>query len=205
MSERFARVYLRIAPEADARGAAAHRRTLAAGLAGTVCEVGAGPGLGFRHYPVAVHRVVAVEPELTFRNWARAEAVDAPVPITVLDGDAAHLPLDTGAADAVVFSLVMCSLPDLPAALAEARRVLRPGGEVRFYEHVRSRFAPVGLLEDLVAPMWSRLAGGCSPNRDPLAELSRAGLRVGEVRRFSFSPVRGVPGVAHVLGRAIRV
>ena len=204
MDDRAARAYLRIAPHADARGAAAHRGALVRGLAGVVCEVGAGPGLNFRHYPDSVRRLVALEPDPTLRSWARAEAVDAPVTVDVVDGDAGRLPVDSGTADAVVFSLVMCSVPDLTAALAEAQRVLRPGGEVRFYEHVRSRFVPLALVEDLVSPLWMRWAGGCALNRDVVAELVGAGFTPQGVRRFGFSPLGGFPGVAHVLGRAVR-
>lgn len=198
---RFAAAYLRIAPKHEQRGVVDHRRELLAGLVGVVCEVGAGPGLGFAHYPLAVTQVVAIEPEPTLRAAAVGAAGAAPVPVEVRDGVAERLPLADASVDAVVFSLVLCSVADPAASLREARRVLRPGGELRMYEHVRSGNPLVGRLEDLVQPLWSRCAGGCHPNRDPVAAARQAGFELLDVRRFGFSPQRGVPAFAHVIAR----
>ena len=200
---RFAQAYIRVAPKADARGATGHRRELLADLTGVVCEVGAGSGLNFAHYPVTVTRVVAVEPEPTLREHSGPVAVAAPVPIEVVDGTADALPVADASCDAVVLSLVMCTLPDLTAALAEVRRVLRPGGQVRFYEHVRSAHRVVAFAEDVVTPLWARIAGGCHPNRDPAASLIGAGFDVVDLHRFGFSGQRGLPPAAHVIGRAV--
>jgi SAM-dependent methyltransferase len=201
---RFAKAYLRVAAKAEARGVAEHRRELLADLAGRVCEVGSGQGLNFPHYPANVTQVVAIEPEPTLREYAVAAARVAPVPIEVREGTADALPVEDASCDAVVLSLVMCTVPDPAAALAEARRVLRPGGQVRFYEHVRSAHRVVAGAEDLVAPIWARIAGGCHPNRDAVGALTSAGFDVSFVRRFGFSPQRGIPATAHVLGRASR-
>jgi SAM-dependent methyltransferase len=92
----------------------------------------------------------------------------------------------------------------VPQALAEARRVLRPGGALVAYEHVRSANRLVARVEDVIAPLWSRLAAGCHPNRDPVAALGDAGFVVQRVDRFAFSPQRAVPATAHVLVRAAR-
>jgi SAM-dependent methyltransferase len=197
---RFAKTYLRVAAKAEVRGVAAHRDGLLADLAGVVCEVGAGSGLNFARYPSTVTRVVAVEPEPTLRDQAQAVAGSAPVPVEVRDGTADALPVEDASCDAVVLSLVMCTVPDPAAALAEVRRVLRPGGQLRFYEHVRSHRVVAG-AEDLVAPLWARCAGGCHPNRDTVATLDAAGFEVPAVRRFGFSAQRGVPPTAHVIGR----
>jgi SAM-dependent methyltransferase len=200
---RFAQAYIRIAPKADARGATGHRRELLAGLAGVVCEVGAGSGLNFAHYPATVTRVVAVEPEPTLRVHSGEVAVAASVPIDVVDGTADALPVADASCDAVVLSLVMCTVPDPAATLAEVRRVLRPGGQVRFYEHVRSKNRVVAVAEDVITPLWARFAGGCHPNRDPVASLGAAGFDVTDVHRFGFSGQRGVPPTAHIVGRAV--
>jgi len=200
---RFAEAYLRVAPKAEARGATAHRRELLADLAGVVCEVGAGSGLNFAHYPATVTRVVAVEPEPTLREHARAVAVAAPVRVDVVDGTSDALPVADAGCDAVVLSLVMCTVPDPAATLAEVGRVLRPGGQVRFYEHVRSRHRVVAVAEDVVTPLWARFAGGCHLNRDPVASLGSAGFEVTDVHRFGFSGQRGLPSTAHVVGRAV--
>jgi SAM-dependent methyltransferase len=181
-----------------------HRRALLDGMAGAVCEVGAGQGLNFAHYPSTVARVLAVEPEPTLRRHALDAAARAPIPIDVFDGAADALPLDDATCDGVVTSLVLCTVPDLADALAEARRVLKPGGELRFYEHVRSAYRLIAVGEDLVTPLWSRFAGGCHPNRDSVAAISAAGFNVTSVDRFGFSPQRGVPPTAHVLGHATR-
>ncbi len=201
---KFAQAYLRIAAKAEDRGVREHRRRLLEGLAGEVCEVGVGQGLNFAHYPATVTRLLAVEPEPTLRQHAQAVAGSALVVIKVVDGSADALPLDDASCDADVTALVLCSVPDQAAALAEAHRVLRPGGELRFYEHVRSTFRLVAAGEDLIAPLWSRFAGGCHPNRDSVAAIAAAGFTITSTDRFGFSPQRFVPQTAHVLGRAIR-
>ncbi len=132
----FARFYARCAPHEDGRGGTEHRRELLAGLSGRVVEVGAGIGSNFAHYPAAVTEVVAVEPEPYLRAKAEHAATAATVKVRVVEGLADALPLADGEADAGVASLVLCSVPDQAEALAELRRVIRPGGELRFYEHV---------------------------------------------------------------------
>jgi SAM-dependent methyltransferase len=202
-TDHYARVYLWVAAHAEGRGTREHRRELLAGLAGTVCEVGVGPGLTFPHYPSTVERIIAIEPDGALREHAATAARGCPIPVQVCHGVADRLPVLDGACDAVVFSLVLCSVPDLAGALAETRRVLRPGGEVRFYEHVRSSRRLVAKAEDALTPAWSRLAGGCHPNREPVAAIRAAGFHHVEARRLSFSPVRGTPTFAHVIGRAV--
>jgi ubiquinone/menaquinone biosynthesis C-methylase UbiE len=134
----FARLYERMAPSLDRTGGAAHRDELLAGLSGRVIEVGAGSGLCFAHYPDTVREVVAVDPEPSLRRAAQCAAQSVEKAIGVVDGRAGQLPADDASFDAAVASLVLCSVPDAGAALREVRRVLRPGGELRFYEHVRS-------------------------------------------------------------------
>ncbi|HWF74758.1 MAG TPA: class I SAM-dependent methyltransferase, partial [Solirubrobacteraceae bacterium] len=137
----FARVFDRLS-RAMEREAGAHRDELLAGLHGHVIEVGAGNGMNFGHYPATVERVVAVEPEPYLRQRAAAAAVDAPVPVTVQEGRAVPLPFADASFDAAVASLVLCTVPDPVGALAELRRVLKPGGELRFMEHVRDEREP---------------------------------------------------------------
>lgn len=200
----FGRSYARMGPRMDARGAAEHRRRLVAAAHGAVVEIGAGYGATFPFYPAAVDAVLALEPDPTLRSLARAAAGTAPVPVTVLDGVAESLPVADASVDIVVSSLVLCSVAEPSAVLAEALRVLRPGGRLLFYEHVRSAHRVLGFAEDLLTPLWSRLAGGCHPNRDTAANIERAGLAVVALERFGFSVLPGNPPLAHVLGAAVK-
>ncbi|MDX3241567.1 class I SAM-dependent methyltransferase [Streptomyces sp. ME18-1-4] len=201
---RFARQYLKIAGEADRRGGTAHRDRLLAGLTGRVLEVGAGQGRNFPHYPDTVTEVVALEPDDTLRAVAEQTAASAPVRVTVDAGEAAELPGQEGEFDAVVASLVLCSVERVPKVLAEMARVLRPGGELRFYEHVRSPRRWAGRLEDAITPLWSRAAGGCHPNRDTEAAIRAAGFTMTDIDRFGFSPSPFMPKTLHIVGTAVR-
>ncbi len=200
----FARRYERLAEQAERRGQAEIRRELVAPAHGTVCEVGSGHGLTFAHYPPAVQHVLAVEPESTLRARAREAAQDVSLAVSVVAGDAEHLPCASGSVDVVVYALVLCSVGEQRRALAEAHRVLRPGGLVLLYEHVRSRNPVVGAVERLVTPWWSRVGAGCHLDRDTAGAVAASGFELEELRRFGFSPGPGLPAVAHVLGRARR-
>ncbi len=184
----FARLYARISATAEAKGGAEHREEMLVGLEGRVVEVGAGNGLNFAHYPATVTEVMAVEPEPHLRKLAQVAAEQADVAITVVDGTADSLPLQDGTCDAAVCSLVLCSVADQAEALAEVRRVLRPGGELRFYEHVlddRPGFARFQRAVDVVHP---HVAGGCHVTRDTEAAITHAGFEIISVRRFRFAP-----------------
>jgi SAM-dependent methyltransferase len=199
-------MYLRGADTAEKRGAAEHRKRLLDGLAGTAVEVGAGPGLNFPYYPATVTEVIAIEPEPTLRAAATRAAPDAPVPVRVIAGVADRLPLEDGSVDAVVASLVLCSVPSQDVALAELRRVLRPGGELRFYEHVIANRQPARALLKLAdhSRLWPTFAGGCHPARDTGAAIERAGFAIEHSERFGFSAAPGMPSIPHILGVARR-
>jgi ubiquinone/menaquinone biosynthesis C-methylase UbiE len=200
----FARLYPVLSAAMERRGLAEHRRTLLAGLAGTVIEVGAGNGLNFRHYPTTVTRVLAVEPEPRLRGLAHAAAEHASVPVEVIDGLAERLPAETGSADAVVVSLVLCSVGDQVAALRECHRVLKPGGQLRFLEHVRADTRGVARVQRILdATCWPRLAGGCHTGRDTAALIERCGFTIDRLDRFLFPDVR-LPTSTHILGTAVR-
>jgi ubiquinone/menaquinone biosynthesis C-methylase UbiE len=175
-----------------------HRRRLVGEAAGEVLEVGAGTGLNFPRYERA-RRVVACEPDEAMRARARRRARRARVPVALVAGDAGRLPFADASFDTVVFSLVLCSVPRPEEALAEARRVLRPGGEARFYEHVRSERPGLARWQDLLARPWRTVNRGCTPNRETVGAVERAGFRVVELERFELP---GVPPIVrpHVLG-----
>lgn len=204
----FARFYATCCgPAADARaGVARLRRELLTGATGRVIEVGAGTGLNFGHYPGTVSEVVALEPEPTLRQVARAAAARAEVPVDLVPGVAEALPVKSEAFDTAVASLVLCSVRDTRRALAELRRVLRPGGELRFFEHGRAAGRGLAAVQwSLDHTVWPLLMGGCHTGRNPLGEIRAAGFEVVRVRRLRV-PERGptLPTSPAVLGLARR-
>jgi ubiquinone/menaquinone biosynthesis C-methylase UbiE len=199
----FARVYIWLSRGRDPE--VEHRRALLAGVEGRMIEVGAGNGLNFPHYPAEVSEVVAVEPEPTLREAAHEAAAKAAVQIEVVDGTASHLPADDEEFDVGIASLVLCSVSDQAEALAELRRVIRPGGELRFYEHVVSRDRRrARLMRFADRTFWPRVSGNCHMSRDTQAAIEAAGFVIDEVDRFPFSPGAPIPALPHIRGVARR-
>jgi SAM-dependent methyltransferase len=181
----FARLYARCSVTADTGlGMAEIRERLLCGLSGRVIEIGAGNGLNFTRYPGAVAEVVAIEPERTLRRLAAEAAVRAGVPVDVVPGTAEALPVKSEAFDAAVCSLVLCSVRDVRRSLAEVRRVLRPGGELRFFEHGAGGGPAMRFTQRaLDRTVWPLLSGNCHLSREPVAELRAAGFELGPYRR----------------------
>jgi ubiquinone/menaquinone biosynthesis C-methylase UbiE len=201
----FSRVYPRIARVAEKGGGAEHRQALLAGLHGRVIEVGAGHGLNFAYYPSDVNEVVAVEPEPHLRELARQAGARTSVRVEVVPGLAEALPAKDGEFDVAVASLVLCSVPDQDAALEEIFRVLRPGGELRFYEHVLALNSGTARVQRLLdATVYPFLAGGCHCARDTGAAIQRAGFQVQRQERMAFKPSPLTPAIPHILGAATR-
>jgi ubiquinone/menaquinone biosynthesis C-methylase UbiE len=200
-----ARLIERTMRAAEKRGQAEYRRQLLAGLSGRVVEVGAGSGINFRHYPKSVTEVVAVEPEAYLRRLAEQAAATAPIPVRVVSGVAGNLPLEDASFDAAVSCLVLCSVHDQRRALDELARVIQPGGELRFYEHVVSQ-RPLGAALQRFgdATYWPLLAGGCQRSRDTGRVIEEAGFRIERSDRFPFSPGPLLPADPHILGVARR-
>ncbi|MBT2478451.1 class I SAM-dependent methyltransferase [Streptomyces sp. ISL-94] len=204
----FARLYGRAGEAAETRaGIAALRTELLHGVTGRVIEIGAGNGLSFAHYPRAVSEVVAVEPERTLRRLAASAALRAEVPVDIVPGAAEALPVKSEAFDAAVASLVLCTVRDLPRSLAELHRVLRPGAELRFFEHGLAPGPGMAAVQRaLDRTVWPRLFGGCHTARDPLASIEAAGFRIVSPRSFRL-PERGpvFPTSYCVIGAARRL
>jgi len=164
------------------------RQWLTGGAHGRVLEVGSGTGRNLPGYPAGT-RVVAVEPSRDALRRSRARAGDR-VPLVRASAEA--LPFREGAFDTVVSGLVFCSVPDPMRGLAEVRRVLKEAGQLRMIEHVRSTSRTGAALQDFIQPAWTRVAGGCHPNRDTEANVAAAGLEIdpstlraqGNLRRF---------------------
>jgi ubiquinone/menaquinone biosynthesis C-methylase UbiE len=203
----FARFYAKVAgPALDKAGITEHRKRLLSGLTGEVIEIGAGNGLNFPHYPPEVTRVLAVEPEPRLRALAEQAAVTAPVPVEVTDGVAEQLAVEDASFDAAVVCLTLCSVADAHAALTEIHRVLRPGGRLRFFEHVRADSPAMRRVQRaLDATVWPLLMGGCHTGRDTRSAIADAGFTVISMEKFVFPESRlPSPAATHILGTAER-
>ncbi|MHB8375360.1 MAG: class I SAM-dependent methyltransferase [Dehalococcoidia bacterium] len=178
------------------RGKMAVARTrLLAGLSGDVVEIGAGTGANFEHYPPEA-RVVAIEPDRHMLKRAQAKLATLGVRnIDVRRAPAEHLPFADASFDAAVVTLVLCTVADVPQSLAELRRVLRPGGELRFMEHVRGE-GMLGRVQGCAQPAWGWFSAGCHLDRRTEDALRTAGFEVTSVKRSKLLPwlplIRGV-------------
>ena len=182
----------------------AHRKRLLAGARGDVIEIGCGEGVNFEHYPPTVTNVLAVEPDPDARALATRAGRAAPVPITVVGGIAEQLPAADASFDVAICCWVLCSVEDPQAALAEVRRVLRPNGELRFFEHVASERRAFALLQRTVdATYWTRMLAGCRTARDTEATIRSAGFRIDAIEHFRhISCWLTLPAAPHILGIA---
>ena len=179
-------LYDTLMDRADAAGLGARRDALVDGLHGDVLEIGAGTGRMFSRY-AADARVIAIEPDAAFRERSVAPAAASPARITVVDGAAEKLPFPDASFDAIVVCLVLCSVGSVPQVLGELRRVLRPGGELRLVEHVRSDRVVAGFFMRAFNWLWRLLNGqGCNMHRRPLPVIRDAGFEVVDTEPFQF-------------------
>jgi MFS family permease len=202
----FARVYAWISPRMEQAGYAEHRGELLDGLTGRVIEIGAGNGMNFAHYPPDVTHVLAIEPEARLRELAQAKATEVAVPVEVVDATADRLPAADATFDAAVASLVLCSVRDVPAALAEVRRVVRPGGQLRFLEHVRADTPGLARVQRVLdATVWPTFGGGCHTHRDTRAAIEAAGFTIDDIDHPRIPETRiPAPASPHILGTATK-
>jgi len=186
----------------DRGGLAAHRAELLAGLTGAVIEVGAGSGLSFGHYPAAVTGVVAVEPERRLRSAAVAAAKRARVAVYVVGGVAERLPAADESFDAAVACLVLCTVADARAAVSELARVVRPGGQLRFFEHVAASGPGASRVQKLLdASVWPHMFGGCHLSRDTMTTVGAAGFTVSRLDQVRYPDTRLAPlFIPHIRG-----
>jgi len=182
------------------------RRENLAGLSGRVLEVGAGTGTNFAHYPATVTEVLAVEPEAALFDHAHAAAETAPVPVSVRRepvealADSAEQPFD-----AVVCSLVLCTVDKPERVIRELFSLLKPGGEIRYMEHIASQGWRGRVQQVADATVWPRLFGGCHTHRDTEATLVAAGFEVAQSRRqWTLPRWVPLPVSEFALGRAVR-
>ena len=186
-------IYDAICAFAEWRGLGRWRRWLVGGARGLTLDLGSGTGRNLPLYPAGV-RVIGVEPSAEALVRSRRRAPGA----LLVRASAEALPFRDGVFDTVVCGLVLCTVNDPPRALAELRRVLGPGGQLRALEHVRSLRPWRARLQDAIQPAWTRLAGGCHPNRETERAVQDAGFAIetegrradGTMRRFAARAAR---------------
>jgi ubiquinone/menaquinone biosynthesis C-methylase UbiE len=178
------------------------RRILVSAARGSVVEIGAGTGLNIAHYPDGIDDLVLLEPEPAMRRRLARRLRRHARPARIIDAPAERLPLADESVDTVVSTLVLCTVADPERALREIARVLRPGGQLLFVEHVRANSRLLAAWQDYLFRAWRGFAGGCCCNR-PIGELMRAcGLAVAA----DDAVWRGMPRIVHplIVGRATR-
>jgi ubiquinone/menaquinone biosynthesis C-methylase UbiE len=149
-----------------------------AGISGRVLEIGFGSAVNLPVYPEAVTEVLAVDPSLFGRKLGAARIAASDFPVAFVAPEAETIPLDDNSVDSALSTMTLCTIPDLQAALAEVRRVLRPGGELHFLDHGLSDDPSVQRVQTRLTPTWRKLAGGCHLDRQIAEELERAGYEV---------------------------
>jgi ubiquinone/menaquinone biosynthesis C-methylase UbiE len=181
------------------------REDIVGGASGRILEVGAGTGASFPYYGEAVTGVDAVEPDPFMLRRAREAVKSANRPVELHEAPAEQLPFDDGTFDTAVCSLVLCTVSSPYKALSEIKRVLKPGGELRVYEHVRYEDSFGAFWQDLVAPVWRWTGAGCNPNRDTAASIRKAGFEFERIQIKNTAPP--VPPMIfvrpHLIGVAI--
>lgn len=202
----FAAVYDRMMASAEKGFMKDVRREIAGGATGRVLEIGAGTGANFTYYTDSATTVTATEPDPFMARKARKRAQDADRQVDLREAPAEVLPFGDETFDTVVCTLVLCTVKDPAAALGEVRRVLRPRGQFRFYEHVRYDHAFGALWQDIATPIWRWVGAGCHPNRDTERAIKDAGFVVQTIDMTK--PVPAVPPMCltrpHIKGIALR-
>ncbi|RMH41250.1 MAG: class I SAM-dependent methyltransferase [Deltaproteobacteria bacterium] len=185
MSWLLSQLYDRTLRKAEAATLAAWRASLLGELSGTVLEIGAGTGANLPHYPARIARLVVTEPDRHMRRRLAAKFPD----VDCVDAPVERLPVADASFDAVVATLVLCSVRDPRAALREIARVLRPGGRFAFIEHVAAAEPRRRRVQALVEPVWKRIAGNCHCTRDAERDIRAAGF---SIERIGRGDIRGV-------------
>lgn len=179
----FSAIYDRGFQGAEDAGLRDMRRELLAAARGRVLDLGAGTGLNLDHYPGEIESLTMVEPDPHMIKQLRAklELAGRSAEVTVIEAPGEDLPFPDGSFDTVAVTLVLCTVPDPAATLAEIKRVLAPGGQLLFLEHVRSHDPGLARWQDRLEGPWKFLADGCRCNRDTVAAIGAAGFELSEV------------------------
>jgi ubiquinone/menaquinone biosynthesis C-methylase UbiE len=198
----FAAVYDRLMAGTEEAGLAERRRELLSRASGRVLEIGAGTGVNIGYYPDPVEEVVFTEPEEPMAKRLEKKLADSGRRGLVVRAPAEALPFADRSFDTAVCTLVLCTVSDPRRSLAELRRVLKPGGELLFLEHVRADDAGLARWQDRLAPLWRRCGHGCNPNRPTPDFISDVGFETVELEAERLPKA---PPIVHPLavGRAV--
>lgn len=177
----FAASYDRMLAGTERAGLRDRRAELLSRARGRTLEIGAGTGLNLEHYPEDVGELILTEPFEPMARRLRERAAEVARPTRVVVAAADSLPVDDSSLDTVVCTLVLCSVEDPTASLAEVTRVLRPGGRLLFLEHVRAEDAGLARWQDRLERPWRFIGHGCHDNRDTVATIAVSGLEIEDV------------------------
>jgi SAM-dependent methyltransferase len=182
-------------------GLRAHRKTLLSDARGRTIEIGAGTGLNLPHYPQEITELILAEPDAAMRSRLQRRLARGGRVASLTDAPAERLPFPSGSVDTVVCTLVLCTVDAPDLALREIARVLRPGGEMLFLEHVRSESAALARWQDRLAAPWRGFARGCRCNRATGELMAACGLELEQTRHASW---RAMPPIMRplIIGRA---
>ena len=190
----FAAMYDRTVGGSEQRFGTKIRSRIMGEAQGRVLEIGIGTGASLSYYPAGA-QVIGTEPDPYMLERARKHLAELGLSnVELRQGPAEELPFDDSSFDHVVTSLVLCTVRDQPRALAEAKRVLKPDGTFRFWEHVRNDESRLwGTVQDVITPVWRWCAAGCHPNRRTRAGIEEAGFRIEWLEEIRIGP--GTPAI----------
>ncbi len=174
----FAAGYDKFMAETEAAGLAGHRAQLLGHVRGRVLEIGGGTGANLAHYPGDIAEIVITEPEEPMARRLQRKLPAHALAARVVSAPAEKLPFEDASFDVAVSTLVLCTVGVPALALAEIHRVLKPGGQLLFIEHVRSDDLTVARWQDRLNGLQRRVAHGCNCNRHTLASIEGAGFSV---------------------------
>lgn len=192
----FARWYGVLSRRAERGELGRRRRALLMQASGRVLDLGAGTGESFKHFPAAVSELVALDPDPLMLRQARRRLVEAKMPVRLVRGVGERLPFADETFDTAVVALVLCTVENLDATVAELNRVLRPGGRLLLMEHVRAADQTLAEWQDRLDRPWSWLNGGCHPNRRTIAAVEAAGFRLEQLERYGYDALPHIQAVA---------
>jgi len=179
----FAALYDVVLKGTEEAGLRDMRRGTLSKASGRAIDIGAGTGANLMLYPDAVTDLVMAEPDPDMAKRLRRKAGEAGREVEVIEAGAENLPFDDSSFDTAVFTLVLCTIPNPAAALEEAARILKPGGQALFLEHVRSDDPRLARWQDRLAGPWRFFNDGCNCNRDTVATIGASPLELADVAR----------------------